>query len=386
MSSNLSSRSGSLTQLREATSADSKVLNDFFTSIPVSGSVEIKIAREEQFFSFYQRLGLPYKTFILEDNSEIIGTASFLMRELQFKNKILKIAQGCDLRIAPTRKAIQSWSKYFLPLLEDIRQKENCDGFLTSINYTETQALNAFIRPRMRRAEQPIYSLCRKYNLVSIHGNYPWQSELNENISIRAYNSSDKDELISFIANHLKNYCFVPHALSLNVADYIQKSFLYSWSQFILAFSRDKKIIGCVQPISSTLLQDYLPQEYNQQAHNFRQFLKVTQWLGLGRKLTKPYSRSNKQEALHFRMLHFFLFDHAEVQKSLLQAAYASSKQNEFLVYAYEKNDYSKRPPKGSIFAEIPYGLYNIETPDRDLLSELGLNNDQPAWLDMLWF
>ena len=170
------------------------------------------------------------------------------------------------------------------------------------------------------------------------------------------------------------------------MADYIHRSFLYSWSQFLIAFDRNKKIIGCVQPISSSLLQDYLPQDYDQQAHNFRQFLKVAQWLRLGRKLTKPYSRSKQQEALHFRMLHFFLFEHAEVQKALLQAAFTTSKQNEFLVYAMEKSDYAKLPPKGSIFAEIPYGLYNIETPDRDVLHDLGLNNDQPAWLDMVWF
>ena len=113
-------------KLREATAEDSKVLNSFFTSVPLSGAIEIKIAREEQFFSFYQRLGLPYKTFILEDENELLGTASFLIRELQFRDKVLKIAQGCDLRIAPNRKAILGWSKFFLPLMEDIRLKENC--------------------------------------------------------------------------------------------------------------------------------------------------------------------------------------------------------------------------------------------------------------------
>lgn len=373
-------------KIREATFDDSHKLNTFFTSIPTMGAIEIKIAREEQFFSFYQRLGLPFKTYILEDDNEILGTATFLIRDLKFHEKILKIAQGCDLRIAPTRKAILSWSKFFLPLMEEIRQKEQCDGFITSINHTESQAMNAFIRPKMRRSEQPTYGLSRKYNLVSVHGNYPWNAPLNPNISVRAYNSSDKETLIEYISGKINEYSFVPKELSDSVADYIHRSFLYSWSQFLIAFSRDKKIVGCVQPISSSLLQDYLPQEYNQQAHNFRQFLKVAQWLRLGRRLTKPYSRSRKQEALHFKLLHFFLFEHAEVQKSLLEAAFKTSKQNEFLLYAYERSDYSKRPPRGTIFSEIPFGLYNIETPDRDVMSELTLNNDQPVWLDMIWF
>lgn len=372
--------------LREANSNDSKKLNTFFTSIPTLGSIDIKISREEQFFSFYQRLGLPFKTYILEDKDEILGTATFLIRELKFNDHTLKIGQGCDLRIASTRKAILSWSKFFQPLLEEIRLKENCDAFLTSINHTETQAMNAFIRPKTKRPGQPNYSLCRKYNLVSIHGHYPWQSKLNPNIFVRPYNSSDKEALVNFIAEHLKKYSFVPVALSENIADYIHRSLLYSWSQFLIAFSIDKKIIGCVQPISSSLLQDYLPQDYNDQAHNFRQFLKVAQLLRLGRRLTRPFSSTHKQEALHFRMLHFFLFDHAEVQKSLLQAAFETSRQNEFLVYAFEKNDFTKRPPKGSIFAEMSYGLYNIETSERDILFDLSMNNTQPAWLDLIWF
>ncbi len=373
-------------KLREAGSDDAKVLNNFFTSIPTLGSIQIKISREEQFFSFYQRLGLPYKTYILEDNQEVLGTATFLFRELQFKGKTLKVAQGCDLRISLNRKAVLSWSKFYQPLLEEIRIKENCDAFITSINHTESQSMNAFIRPKHKRSGQPIYSLSRKYNLVSIHGNYPWQSGLNKNILVRPYNSSDKDQLIQYMSENLKKYCFVPQQLMENLPDYIHRSLLYSWNQFLIAFSKEDKIVGCVQPVSSSLLQDYLPQDYSPQAHNFRQFLKAAQWLGLGRRLTKPFSRTHKQEALHFRILHFFLFDHSEVQKSLLQAAFKSSRQNEFLVYAFEQDDFTKRPPKGSIHAQIPYGLYNMETSDRDVLFELSLNNDQPAWLDLIWF
>jgi len=372
--------------LREATTQDSHSLNTFFTSIPTFGSITFKISREEQFFSFYQRLGIPYKTYILQDQGEILGTASFLIRELRFNDHILKIAQACDLRIAQNRKAILSWSKFFQPLLEEIRSKENCDAFLTSINHTETQTMNAFIRPKTRRSGQPTYSLSRKYNLVSIHGRYPWQTKPNPNILVRPYNTSDKTNLIAYIQQQLTNYCFVPKELSENVADYIHHSLLYSWSQFLIAFDKGGKIVGCVQPISSSLLQDYLPQDYDPRAHNFRQFLKFAQLLHWGRKLTRPFSRSQKQEALHFRMLHFFLFDHAEVQKALLQVAYKTSKQNEFLVYAFEKSDFSKRPPKGSIFAETPYGLYNIETTDRDILFDLSMNNTQPAWLDLIWF
>lgn len=372
--------------LEEATPANSEKLNDFFTSIPTRGEIDVKIQREQHFFSFYQRVGLPFKTYLIKDDEEIVGTASFLFRNLVFQNKVLKLAQACDLRISSNRKAIMSWSKFFHPILEKLRELEKFDGFITSINQTETQAMNAFIRPKLKRSYQPQYSLARSYNLVSIHGFYPFRGRPNRNITVRSYLTSDKKSLVEYITTICKKVDFVPQELSLDPAGYIDKSLLYSWSQFLIAFDPENKIVGCVQAISSSLLQDYLPQEYSPQSHNLRQFLKVAQFLGFGRRLTRPFSRSQKQEALNFKLLHFLSASHPEVFNALIRASYKASLQNEFLMYAYEISDYKKRPPKGSIFSETPYGLYSIETHDREFLPELSLLNTTPVWLDFIWF
>ena len=372
--------------LKEATAEDSQKLNEFFTSIPTRGEIDVKIQREQHFFSFYQRVGIPYKTYILKDGDEILGTASFLFRRLSFQDRVLKLAQACDLRISPNRKAIMSWSQFFHPLLQQIRESEKCDGFITSINQTETQSLNAFIRPKLKRTHQPQYSLARSYNLVSIHGFYPLINTPNKNIKVRSYISSDKKDLVDYLNSTCKKADFTPENIIKNVAEYIDRSLLYSWSQFLIAFDHDDKIVGCVQPISSSLLQDYLPQEYSDVSHNLRQFLKVAQFLGFARRLTRPFSRSHKQEALHFRLLHFLTASHPEVFNALIRACYTSSQQNEFLMYAYEVSDYKKRPPKGSVFSEIPYGLYSLETDGREILPELSLLNSTPVWLDFIWF
>ena len=372
--------------LKEANSEDSQKLNEFFASIPTRGEIDVKIQREQHFFSFYQRVGIPYRTYILKDGEEILGTASFLFRQLAFQNRVLKLAQACDLRISPNRKAILSWSKFFHPLLQQIRETENCDGFITSINQTETQSLNAFIRPKLKRAAQPQYSLSRSYNLVSVHGFYPLMNRPNKNITVRSYVSSDRQALVDYLNATCKKTDFMPENIIKNVAEYIDRSLLYSWSQFLIAFDFENRIVGCVQPISSSLLQDYLPQEYSPQSHNLRQFLKVAQFLGFARRLTRPFSRSQKQEALSFRLLHFLTASHPEVFNALIRACYASSQQNEFLMYAYENSDFKKRPPKGSVFSEIPYGLYSIETEGREILPELSLLNTTPVWLDFIWF
>lgn len=372
--------------LEEATASSAEKLNDFFTSIPVRGEINVKIQRENHFFTFYQRLGLPFKTYIIKNQDEIVGTASFVIRNLVFKKRNLKLAQACDLRISSNRKVVMSWSKFFHPILEKLREEESIDGFITSINQTETQAMNAFIRPKLKRTHQPQYSLARSYNLVSIHGFYPFMNHPNKNILVRTYRSSDKAALIEYLLNSCKKIDFIPVEFKDNPTEYIEKSLIYSWGQFLIAFDPEEKIVGCVQPISSSLLQDYLPQDYSPQSHNLRQFLKVAQVLGFGRQLTRPFSRSHKQETLRFKLLHFLTSTHPEVFNALMRACYKNSSQNEFLMYAYETSDYQKRPPKGSIYSEIPYGLYSIETHDREALPELSLLNTRPIWLDFIWF
>lgn len=372
--------------LEEATPENTQKLNEFFTSIPTRGEINVKIQREQHFFSFYQRIGLPYKTYLIKDKEEIVGAATFLIRNLVFQKRTLKLAQACDLRISSSRKVIMSWTKYFYPLLEKLRAEEKVDGFITSINQTETQAMNAFIRPKLKRAFQPQYSLARSYNLVSIHGFFPFINKPNKNIKVRPYTSSDKKALIEYITTSCKKIDFIPKEFLDNPSEYIDRSLLYSWSQFIIAFDAENKVIGCVQPISSSLLQDYLPQDYSARSHNLRQFLKVAQLLGIGRRLTRPFSRSQRQETLRFRLLHFMISNHPEVHNALIRASYKYSSQNEFIIYAYEISDYKKRPPKGAIFSQIPYGLYSIETHDREVLPELSLLNRTPVWLDFIWF
>ncbi len=372
--------------LHEAFQDDSQKLSEFFTSIPLRGDIDIKIQRASNFFSFYQRLGVHHRTFIIQDGDETLGIASFLFRRFAFQNRVIKIAQACDLRISPNRKAILTWSKFFEPLLEKLRKEEGCDTFITSINQTETQALNAFIRPKLKRAHQPQYALARTYDVVSIHGFYPFRNPVNKNIVVKTFEDVDKPKLIEYLKKNCQRTDLMPAEMVENVIEYIDQSGLYSWGQFLIAFDSERNIVGCVHPLSSSLLQDYLPQTYNSSAHNFRQFLKVASFLSFGKRLTRPFSRTQKQEALHFRLLHFLFCDHAEVLNALIRTSYITSSQNEFLVYAHETSNYKMRAPKGSISAEQQYGLYSIETNNRDVLPEMSLLQTTPIWLDFMWF
>lgn len=382
-------KKSSLISLRESNPSDGTTLNDFFTAIPIEGKVRIKVRRQSDFFSFYNRLQFPFKNYIFEDsnqkNPQILGTASFLFQKRNLHGQKNIIALACDLRIAQTRKAIINWSKFFLPQISKLKETEKVDHFITSINLTEIKAINAFLRPRKHDDLFPIYELIQKYNLVSIHGFLPFLFKKNPHIQVRFATENDRSTLERYIQNKIKNYELVPSALQESFTDYISNSALYSFSRFLIALDAENKIVGCTHPLSSTLLQDYLPQSYDSQANNFRQFLKFASFLGFARSLTRPFSSTNKEQTLNFQMLHFLFFDHPDVFKSLVKFCYKKITKTDFLIYAYQPEHYFYRPPKGTINSSIPHALYEIKQPD-DPSYQTRLKFTKKIFLDHLWF
>lgn len=272
-------------QLREATPLDSSDLNRFFSEIPTQGLIEFKIHRQIDFFSFFHRLNVQFKTYIMENSfGQIWGTASFIIRQFKCQNDDHKIGFACDLRISPTRQAIIQWGRFFLPKIKNLKAQYNLQHLITSINLTDTHVINAFIRLKNKKTHRPVYELVQKFNLVTIHGFYPLSYKKNPFIRIEKLQIAEKQTLIQYVQKKLSLLDFVPVEFLGHFEKTITDSILYSWGQFIVAKNDQNEIVGCAHPLSSTLLQEYFPQKYISRANNFRQFLKLASWIGLGRK------------------------------------------------------------------------------------------------------
>jgi len=375
--------------LRESSVEDADKLSEFFSHIPVQGELDIKIKRQVDFFSLYRRLNVHYRNFLLEDNENILGTASFLFSNNSLGTITTRIAYACDLRIASARKAILNWSRHFLPKLHNLIFQEQVDHFITSINLDNTQVINSFIRTKQKRSQKPFYELVRKFNLVTIHGFYPGFYETNDSIRITFLEKTEQDKFIAYIESKIEKLDLVPISLKTNVRQYIQESLIYSFRHFIVAYDAQDNIIGSCYPLSSTLLQDYFPLQYNQQANNFRQFLKLAAWLKFGRKLTRPFSSSQKDETLNFQFLHFLYFEHPDVLKKMIKYTFKQSRNNEFLIYPAEQERFTYRPPKGTIHTQMNYALYEIRTPEsieKSEKSSLRHKLRKSLWLDGFLF
>lgn len=375
--------------IRESSIEDADKLSEFFSQIPIQGELDIKIKRQVDFFSLYRRLNVHYRSFLLEDNENILGTASFLFSNNSLGTTTTRIAYACDLRIASARKAILNWSRHFLPQLHNLIFQEQVDHFITSINLDNTQVINSFIRTKQKRSQKPFYELVRKFNLVTIHGFYPGFYQTNDSIRVTFLEKTEQDKFITYIESKIERLDLVPVSLKSNVRQYIQESLIYSFRHFIIAYDSQNNIVGCCYPLSSTLLQDYFPLQYNQQANNFRQFLKLAAWLNFGRKLTRPFSRSQKDETLNFQFLHFLFFEHPDVLKKMIKYTFKQSRNNEFLIYPAEQDRFTYRPPKGTIHTQMNYALYEIRTPEsieKSEKSSLRHKLRKSLWLDGFLF
>lgn len=375
--------------LRESTPADSEKLGTFFYEIPTQALLDVKIRRQIDFFSLYRRLQQKFHNYILEEtnafnNNEILGTASFLLQNTKVGKQALKTAYACDLRISHQRKAILNWSRHFLPQLQKLITTEKVDHFITSINLDSSQVINAFIRTKQKRSNKPFYELIRKFNLVSIHGFYPLLFKINPFIKVDFLEKQDHAKFIRFLSEKLQTLDLVPAAMTEDLEQFIYESLIYSFRNFVVARDAKDNIVGVCYPLSSSLLQDYFPQSYNQQADNFRQFLKFASFFRVGRKLTRPFSRTQKEQTLNFQFLHFLFFEHPEVFQAMVKFTYNQSRQNEFLIYTYEQSMYTHRPPIGTIHTESPYALYEIRTPEAidEGIAPLKAKISKNVWLD----
>lgn len=379
--------------LRESTPADSEKLGKFFYEIPTQALLDVKVRRQIDFFSLYRRLQLKFHNYILEEtndiqNNEILGTASFLLQDTRVGKTDLKTSYAFDLRISHQRKAILNWTRHFLPQLQKLISTEKVNHFITSINLESSQVINAFIRTKQKRSNKPFYELIRKFNLVSIHGFYPLLFKVNPFIKVSFLEKQDHKKFVRYLAEKLKTLDLAPAAMIEDLETYIQDSLIYSFRNFVVARDAKDNIVGVCYPLSSSLLQDYFPQSYNQQSDNFRQFLKFASFFRVGRKLTRPFSRTQKEQTLNFQFLHFLFFEHPEVFQSMVKFSYDQSRQNEFLIYTYEQSMYTHRPPIGTIHSETPYALYEIRTPEAIDAGEVPLKAkiSKNLWLDGYMF
>ncbi len=355
-------------QLVIGNEGDNSDLINFFKEFPLRGVVDIKIDRKGNFFAPYEIQSDQFKTYLLKSkDQDIQASASFIFKDVLYDNAVIKVATATDLRVKNNRKAITEWSHHFLPVLEKETSENQISHVFSTINLTDKNAMNTFIRPRTMKRSMPRYYLYRKFNIVSVHGKYPWAKKPLQSIKIRPAHPGNVDALTSYISRRSR---FRPFSSIWNGDSFQNKLTKLKGkklSDFWIAFDHEENIIGCLSSWSPQFVQDFIPIDYNLRAHNFRQFLKFFWLFGMTRRLAKPVLSTGLESPFDFRFLMDIYVDNEDVFESLLYTVFENISHKEFLIYAHAEMDYRILPPQNWISASLPYALYAVTPPQMEM-------------------
>ncbi len=353
-------------RLREAQPSDLHSLNQFFHSFPTAGPLEIRQRRFKGFDQVYRAQGFKSRVFVFETESQQIeGVASFVICDCLLDHHIRRVAIARDLRIKPSRQAIVSWTSFFLPTLREIQKEEKVDYFFACISDYETGALNSFVRSRALDKPIPRYSLFSKWNLVSLHGYWPFAKNPLPHLSFQSATEVGFDKVMEYYLRDRKTKDLNP---LFNRASFMR--LLRDWpniqaSDFVVLINRQREIVGACCLWAPNGVVQYELTKLNGPSTNFSNLLHVLKTLGMARPLST--FDSQKREYLNFRQMGFIECQTPDVFETLIWHCYHNSPQREFLVYGHSQDNYALRPPNSCISGSWPFGIYTMIPPDEVL-------------------
>jgi hypothetical protein len=344
--------------LQRATPADNDRLIQYYSQAFVPGTIELKQERMFNFFSQYAIQSEEFSTYILQnDQQKIEAIATLVFREGLLEGRREKIGFATDLRVSPNRRAILGWSQHFLPALEKERNQHDARYVFSIVPHSQRQAYNAFIRPRHLRREFPRYHLFRRFQVVSLHGLWPFHDLPLSGIKIRSANNNDREQLAEYILRQTAGRPLAPYGTVEGFYAGLARWRDLGLENFILAFDRYNNLIGCVAPWSPDRVQRTYPIQYDSKAENFRDLMSLLSLF----KLAHPLPQIGSQFEL--RHLTHLYADNPDIFYSLLYNAFQMAGKKEFLLYPHFDGDLLTLPPRSFFSAETPYGMYCVLNP-----------------------
>lgn len=350
-----------MTRVELAKPSDGDQIKEFYQQFSIKGMVEMRPYRPQSFFAPYMVSSDDFDTYILRgDGDEIQGLASFLYRPVLIGAEIHRIAFATDLRITPSRGPLLEWSQNFLPVIRDVYERKNVMAVFSAISRADPLLHNVFLRPRSPKRAWPRYHLYRRFDMVTLHGRFPWSNGPLKSIRVQRADKNMRDKLVAYLADRANYYPFASVWDEKSFQDRLNRLPGMKVEDFWVALDSSSNILGCVGTWSSRSVQEFRPVTYNLVAHNFRQFLKFGQPLGWTRPLTKPPRSTGVEAPLKFRFLVYPYARNEDVFQTLLCTAYDNIANDEFLVYSHAEQDFRRRPPVGWISASQPHSLYTV--------------------------
>ncbi|MGE3973946.1 MAG: hypothetical protein AB7F59_05410 [Bdellovibrionales bacterium] len=346
----------------KATESDAPELTKFFACQILHGPVDIQIVRPGHFFDQYRLQSSEFDVFVLKTNeNEIRGMATIIYRKAFIAGNETYIGYCTDLRVAPDRETILTWTKHFLPVLQDAMKERNCKYFFSVVVPQDSRAYNALVRPRSARRNIPRFYMLARFELVTVMGRLPWATKPLSTIDIQRGENKDFEPLLEYLQKSSQertlSYVYTPELLRERLTRWPG----FSIESFFIARDSKGKIIGCVAPWDSFEVQNFVVREY----HGFTKTLKTAVGLASYTGIAQALPDLNK--SLNFMYLTHLYADNPDIFYSLLYESYEIARPNKSLVYGHFVNHLTTLPPRPFLSTTLPLAVYSLLPPDQPL-------------------
>ncbi|USN47720.1 MAG: hypothetical protein H6626_01095 [Pseudobdellovibrionaceae bacterium] len=347
-------------KLLQANESDNDRLRQFFSHTIWPGPVQLRFERRENFFTQYKNQSDDFVTLMLTDKTEtnILGMATLVFREgvLDGQNQI--IGYATDLRVANSRRAVLQWSQHFLPVLEKELNARNCNYVFSVVSRHQRQAYNAFIRPRSPKRQLPRYYLFRRFDIVGLHGLWPFAAKPLPGITINSAVDSELPEVCTYIHRRKKIQPMYFGRSPEEIYEQIRRWQSFETSDFLVARDSQRNIIGCVAPWSSRKVQRVTVGNLDAKGRTFSDTLRMLSFLGIAHRLPMPGS------PLPINYLTHLFADNPDIFYSLLYNAWKRLNKSEVLAYPHFETHIQNVPPRSFISSKTSCGLYCVMPPN----------------------
>ncbi len=348
-------------KLIKASESHSKELIEYYSSVHVSSTTDFQIERQGSFFNQYKLLSDDHVTYILRDEKDhkINATATLVFKRGWINGEEQTIGFATDLRVTPNRKAIVSWAQYFLPLLREEKNKRNCKYVFSVVSDLQSQAYNAFVRPRSKRKNMPRYFLFNRFDVVGLHGMYPFSPKPLKTLYTSRATQSDLEPLAYYVASKMKER---PLYFDNSPEDF--KNNLLRWknldpNDFLISKDSYGNIVGCVGLWKPDKTEKYKINRYSDQQMAFKEALTFFSYFKMTR---RP---ADEGHHLNMYQLSYLLADNPDIFYSILVRAYKeTAKEKAFLMYPRFHGNLQYAPPKAFFKSSFGCGLYCVLDPE----------------------
>ena len=155
--------------LRRATREDNPHLLDLFGAVPMQGELVLATQRAPDFFRLYEMQRGDTELWVHEVEDGLDGMGAVQVRDGWLEGRPCRVGYLGDLRTRFSARRSRGLARFYGPVLEETAQRLGVQAFLTAVMATNAAALQALVKRKKHRVNQPHYSLLRRFSAVSVH-------------------------------------------------------------------------------------------------------------------------------------------------------------------------------------------------------------------------